>query len=108
MIGAAMSERRVSKQVRAKGRARSPGRRGARRSPPGSVFRLLFVDLLARYRSERRLPPLDPIRVARMSDEALFAEVRAARGRASPGTRAEKPEEKEPTARSETAPRRRR
>jgi hypothetical protein len=45
------------------------------------VFRRLFVDLLTRYRTECGLPAVAPARVARMSDDELFAAVRAARAR---------------------------
>jgi hypothetical protein len=46
------------------------------------MYRLVFIDLLARFRSEGGLPPIRPARVARMSDDELFEavrEVRAAR-----------------------------
>jgi hypothetical protein len=84
VIGVAMVKREPERQRP----ARSPGatkRRRARRrtkarsSPAGSVFRVVFVDLLVRYRSECGLPPMSPVRIARMSDDELFASVRAAR-----------------------------
>ncbi len=60
-------------------RRRVRRRRKGRRSPADSVFRLLFVDLLARFRSERGLPAISPVRMARLSDDELFEAVREAR-----------------------------
>lgn len=84
MIGVAMARRergcqRPTRSAGAQTRPRRRRNRKARRSPADSVFRLLFVDLLARFRSEHGLPPISPARMARMSDDELFEAVRAVR-----------------------------
>lgn len=92
MIGLAVarSEGERPRQARRAG-ARKRGRvrpRKARRSSADSVYRLLFADLLVRYRSECGSPAISPSRVAQMNDDELFEEVRVAwtaRERASQG-----------------------
>jgi hypothetical protein len=51
-----------------------------------SVFRLVFVDLLNRYRQEQRKRRLRASELARLDDRALFALVQSTRSRAPQGT----------------------
>jgi len=51
-----------------------------------SIFRLVFVDLLHRYRHEQGKRRLRPSELARLDDRALFALVQATRSRVPQGT----------------------
>ena len=51
-----------------------------------SIFRLVFVELLHRYRREQRKRRLRTAELAGLDDRALFALVQATRSRAPQGT----------------------
>lgn len=56
------------------------------RHVPDSIYRLVFIQLLQRYRQQRGQAALNPENLARLDDRALFDLVQASRTRAPQGT----------------------
>lgn len=56
------------------------------RHVPDSIYRLVFIQLLQRYRQQRGQAALNPEKLARLDDRALFDLVQASRTRVPQGT----------------------